>query len=285
MHLRENLQNAIADTIWTWSAGRVAAVCERLGLPLQDPDEAPPMSSKRAYANRRLDSLDYGTLMEVGRRLWAETGASHSREAAALGEVLRLIDSPPKVTEFTRRRLAEALDQLPGEVFGSRSTLEVLPAVLPDLDLTEQVVGGLVESIFQHTVRNDDWFMADYFQRFGLMTGSDARLFRFLEQMVHPLSRVEAEQAAYVREVNANIERDGFTLIEAAQMSGFPIYKIVPVGHGVGGRPKNLIFASTGPKPEIVFRVEPRPRFRETRPVVVSGACSAPASRKCWCST
>lgn len=253
MNHRANLQAAIADTIWTWTASRVEAVCERLGLARRGAVEDEPFRSKRAYAQRRLDGLDYDKLLDVGRRLWAETGSSHSTGAAALGEVLRLIDSPPRVTEFTRRRLAAALDELEGGMFGDRSALDVLPNALQDLDFSDQY-GGLRQEIVQHTIRNDDWRTEDYFQRLGLLTCSDHRLFRVLAEVVHPLSRAGDDQDAAVRAINEHIQRDGFTLVAAGQMSGYPTYAIVPAGLGVEGRPKNLIFASTGRKPEIVFR-------------------------------
>ncbi len=56
-----------------------------------------------------------------------------------------------------------------------------------------------------------------------------------------------------VAALNKVLARDGYELAQESDLSGHPIYAFRPVVRGVGGRPKNLIFASRGPKPEIAF--------------------------------
>ena len=49
------------------------------------------------------------------------------------------------------------------------------------------------------------------------------------------------------------LRRDGYELAQDGDESGHPIYRLKPLHRGVGGRPKNLIFASRGRKPELGF--------------------------------
>ena len=48
------------------------------------------------------------------------------------------------------------------------------------------------------------------------------------------------------------LARDGYELAEECELSGHPIFGFRPIVRGVEGRPKNLIFASRGPKPRLV---------------------------------
>ena len=56
-----------------------------------------------------------------------------------------------------------------------------------------------------------------------------------------------------VADLNKILARDGYELAQESELSGHPIFGFRPLVHRVGGRPKNLIFASRGPKPEIGF--------------------------------
>lgn len=67
------------------------------------------------------------------------------------------------------------------------------------------------------------------------------------------LSRSGDEQLQTVTALNEILARDGYELAEECELSGHPIFGFRPIVRGVEGRPKNLIFASRGPKPEIGF--------------------------------
>jgi AbiJ N-terminal domain 3 len=56
-----------------------------------------------------------------------------------------------------------------------------------------------------------------------------------------------------VAALNKVLARDGYELAQESELSGHPIFSFRSLVRGVGGRPKNLIFASRGPKPEIGF--------------------------------
>ena len=72
--------------------------------------------------------------------------------------------------------------------------------------------------------------------------------------MVHPTVRRDTEQAKWLSSINSCIAADGFKLEECDRVSGHPVFRVQRTDRGVRGTPKNLIFASNGPKPELGFR-------------------------------
>jgi very-short-patch-repair endonuclease len=88
---------------------------------------------------------------------------------------------------------------------------------------------------------------------YGFREWPDARLFQLLEFLAHPTVLRGDAQTALVSAINGVLAADRFHLSEDEQLSGHPVFKVRPSRGGVAGRPKNLIFASTGPKPELGF--------------------------------
>jgi AbiJ N-terminal domain 3 len=88
----------------------------------------------------------------------------------------------------------------------------------------------------------------------GALTCTQVRFFALLEKLVHPMTRRDAEQAELASAISDALKRDGFMLQQTSVESGYAIYGVVRAQAGVAGAMKNLIFASTGEKPEIVFR-------------------------------
>lgn len=87
----------------------------------------------------------------------------------------------------------------------------------------------------------------------GFRGWSDARLVRLIEALVHPTVCRGDEQASLVASLNPILAVDRFELVASEQLSGHAVFSARPVSGGVPGRPKNLIFGSTGPKPELAF--------------------------------
>lgn len=108
--------------------------------------------------------------------------------------------------------------------------------------------------IWQHTMNNDDWD-ADYLYltRLDMLNIPDQMFLRFLEQLVNPMIRSHESQQDYVQLINSHLERDGFRLDVSGEISGYPIYSAIALHGGIRQQVKNLIFASTGLKPEIVL--------------------------------
>jgi very-short-patch-repair endonuclease len=166
---------------------------------------------------------------------------------------LRLLESRnPPITEITRRELARCFD--PPSLFGERDPLDMLRKLWPiDVMETEPFGPSLAEKIHRHMVRNDDWAVDQLWDYLGAFSCSTTRLIRLLEAVVHPLARRGKEQEELCRKLNEALSRDGYRLEIADYESGFPIFRAISLRTGVSGRPKNLIFASRGPKPQIGF--------------------------------
>jgi very-short-patch-repair endonuclease len=98
-----------------------------------------------------------------------------------------------------------------------------------------------------------DWSVEHLFGEIGAFECSRARFGALLEEAVHPLSRSGEDQLQMVAALNKVLARDGYELAQESDLSGHPIFGFRPLARGVIGRPKNLIFASRGPKPEIGF--------------------------------
>jgi very-short-patch-repair endonuclease len=104
-------------------------------------------------------------------------------------------------------------------------------------------------------IRNPgDWSVEVLFDRLGAFTCSRDRFARILEATLHPLARRGHSQTRLAEQLNAVLRRDGFQLEIAGEESGYPVYRFAAINRVVPGTPKNLIFASTGPKPEIGLR-------------------------------
>lgn len=88
---------------------------------------------------------------------------------------------------------------------------------------------------------------------YGFRKWPDARLFQLVEFLVHPTVRQGDEQTSLTHLLNDLLVVDRFELAESEQLSGHPVFKVRRATGGVAGSPKNLIFASTGPKPELGF--------------------------------
>jgi hypothetical protein len=122
----------------------------------------------------------------------------------------------------------------------------------------EDFLGSRGRSLRDEIVRHMDHFPGDWsveylFSEIGAFDCSRARFGALLEEAVHPLSRSGEEQLQTVAALNKVLARDGYELAQESELSGHPIFAFRPLVRGVGGRPKNLIFASRGPKPEIGF--------------------------------
>lgn len=161
----------------------------------------------------------------------------------------------PPLTHITRRDVARIFGE---DLAGERSTVEMVERYFPLSTPIEDILGSsgrsLRDQIAQHMDRNPgDWSVEYLFGEIGAFDCSRARFGALLEEAVHPLSRSGEEQSQTVAALNKILARDGYELAQESELSGHPIFAFRPLVRGVGGRPKNLIFASQGPKPEIGF--------------------------------
>lgn len=207
--------------------------------------------SKRQRIDRALANLTQDELAGLALKFAADRGDIALDEAGR--KVLEAGDPP--LSQITRRDVARVFgDDLAGE----RSTVEMVERYFVLSTPFDEFIGSsgrsLRDQIAQHMDRNPgDWSVEYLFGEIGAFDCSRRRFAALLEDAVHPLARSGEEQLQTVAALNEVLARDGYELAQKGELSGYPIFAFRPVVRGVGGRPKNLIFASRGPKPEIGF--------------------------------
>jgi len=205
--------------------------------------------SKRQRIEQALDNLTQKDLAQLALKFAAHRGDIALDEAGR--KVLEASDPP--LTRITRRDLARVFgDDLAGE----RGTVEMVERYFQLSSPLEDFFGSggrsLRDQVAQHMDRNPgDWSVEDLFGQIGAFDCSRARFGALLEEAVHPFSRSGDEQRNKVVALNQVLARDGYELAQDGETSGHPIFRFRSLVRGVNGRPKNLIFASRGPKPEI----------------------------------
>lgn len=241
----------IANVLWiNVSAPQLPAVCRRFGM--EDGEESEAYSSKRSYVRKRITAWQQDQLVELAQQV-EDTYPSDSLQ--------RLIetfapDQFAQVSVITRQHLLADLVSL-GPLEGKLDLLDFLGRMWK-LD-SEPASGAdfrcatMKDEIFQHMIRNDDYSYSDMLDLVGIPSMSNMRFIEFLEWAVHPLVRVDDEQQRYVGSINSHLKQDGLALVATDQLSGFPLFRVTQIVDGVVGPAKNLIFASIGPKPQIVF--------------------------------
>jgi hypothetical protein len=207
--------------------------------------------SKRQRIDQALADLPQEELARLALKFAAHRGDIALDEAGR--KVLEASDPP--LTHITRRDIARVFgDDLAGE----RGTVEMVERYFPLSSPLEDFLGSggrsLRDQVAQHMDRNPgDWSVEYLFGQIGAFDCSRARFGALLEEAVHPLSRSGEERSQTVAALNNVLARDGYELAQESDLSGHPIFGFRPLVRGVSGRPKNLIFASRGPKPEIGF--------------------------------
>ena len=245
---RPELIELIAATLHSVKAYDLPAECERLGLAAGTGSEA--HSSKRVYVRSRLQGLNNHQLLQLARQV------EQDHDSFSLSEFLRLLDESndgQAVTDITRRSIFKALNDI--DLFGELSLIEQLSKLWP---LSEMRGAGfeanLEESIRRHCLNNEDWSNAELLEVVGALACSRELFFKLLEAVVSPNARRGKEQTQLVDTLNTFLKADGFQLRPSGSISGHSAFAVTGISGGVSGAPKNLIFASTGPKPEIVIQ-------------------------------
>ena len=237
-------------------AGVLVERCTHQKLPkfseevagLNIPDSPQDLSKRdRVLAARKSKSLrEHG---EIGRRLGAYIGDIDLEEA---GSFILEENSQP-ITEITRRDVAKYFED---ELAGSSNLLDLLRRFFRLTTPLDEFLGGnsLDREIEQHMIRNQgDWTVEYLLERVGALWCSRDRFAGLIEAALHPLARRGAEQADLAAHISDVLRRDGYEVAVGGDESGYPLYRLKPITRGVPGAPKNLIFASDGPQPEIGF--------------------------------
>lgn len=224
--LSRDLRHQLAATISDFKAYEVPALCTRLGLAGGTDDEA--FQSKYKYAQKRLVGVGVTDMERMARILLEEKEDYYLAEAVAkLSEV-----GTQPVTELTRRRVMGEFDNAP--LATQIEDVELLQRVWPVETMQASYVGhsNLLDEVFQHTVRNDDWSQSDLLIKMGLLTCSKVQLFKFLREVTHPVVQKPEAQQSLVTRLNNHLQHDGFRLSVVGKLSGSPVYEVKAVTLG-----------------------------------------------------
>lgn len=222
------------------------SLCFSIGLTVPPYEEG---VSKRDRARQALAGKNQRELSEIARRLGVHLGDYDLEETG----LARLEEGTPSITEITRRDVAKCFGD---DLCGEQDVVALVGKLFPIQTLATEFFSdrSLARDIEQHMVRNPgDWDVEYLFQQIGALKCSRDRFGRLLEAALHPLGRRGSAQTDLVEALNRVLRRDGYVLRNFHEESGYPIYQLQPLGRGPTGSPKNLIFASNGPKPLIGF--------------------------------
>ena len=247
----ESLREEIAEGLWAQvSSGDLPGVCLRLGLADGTREEA--HGSKRKYVRVRIAATTGPELLDLARAILQDF------DIPGLADLVSEMTTHAehRVSELTRRGVLRVLDSC-GALFGDGDLWKGLDILAPNWEAASTIhdafTATLRSDVQRHFVTNDDFSNGQVLELCGVLTCSQARFFKLLEQLVSPLTRGGADQEALARAVNVPLSADGFQLSVTGHMSRRPIYSVRRVAGGVGGAAKNLIFASINLKPDLVF--------------------------------
>jgi hypothetical protein len=256
LRLRRALLKPLCDGSWS----QIEDTHRNVGLPWRADLE--PGWGKSKYVEKALAAVADDELLSIADRVLESLPCDASLNVAHALDWVRA-DGVARLSEVTRLSLASALDghrlaawATPTEVLarfavsetGQRFTYADDDSVIRiEPDFASFFAGEPGEGKGAHSNH------LEVLDAFGFRGWPDRRLFELLEYLVHPTVRQGDEQAALVELLNSVLRQDRFELVAAGDMSGRPLFAVKPVQRGVLGKPKNLIFASTGPKPEIGF--------------------------------
>lgn len=252
----DTLREQIAQAVAAAKAYEVPDACVRLGIQqaVEEVDAQEAFSSKRLYVRRRILSWNEADLLDLATRVLREYPSEDLADTVSEATV----HAKHRVSALVRRDVLKALNPL-ASLFGELSLIDSLREVFGASVIQDDATGlldrtSLHGQIVQHCLRNDDWSHDELLTHCGALTCSQTRFFALLAKLLHPMTRRDAEQAELATAIDAILRRDGFTVRQTSVESGYAIYGVVRTRSGVAGAMKNLIFASIGEKPELVFR-------------------------------
>ena len=135
-----------------------------------------------------------------------------------------------EITEVSRRSIIDYLSIHEVSWSGRFNDAEFLARLynLAEMPSRDHRYPNAYGDIFQHRVNNYDWDgdWVFYDSRFNLLHAPDEEFLRFLCETVHPVVRTPQMGSAHeiVTAYNENLERDGWEIVEAKQISGRPMF-------------------------------------------------------------
>ena len=217
--MRTQLRHLVAAALYPTKAYNLPAVCERYGLDSGGSDEA--FSSKNLYVMSRLEKLSDEKVLGIARNVVKDFPDDKLQAAVEL-----LDKDGHLVSDITRHHIAEGLDEF--SLAGKRDLLELLRKhwTIDSISSVYEPFGTLADDIDRHVLRNDDWRNSEILERVGFLNCSQAKLFEFLEDVLHPVRRDAEDQDRVVTKLNPILRRDGYFLAPSSRISGYPVFRI-----------------------------------------------------------
>jgi hypothetical protein len=142
---------------------------------------------------------------------------------------------PNEISEVTRRAIFDSFIASGTDWAGRLAESEFLARLydLTSLPSTDHRVRTAAADIHQHRVNwrdwEDDWVFYD--SRFNLLHAPDEKFLRFLCETVHPVVRPDTDAARQlVTAYNGELAADGWSLVEAKEISGKPVFAAQKLG-------------------------------------------------------
>lgn len=157
-----------------------------------------------------------------------------------------------EISAVTRDRVA---DRLGAGIHGQGIRPDVIEELF-DLSSPADFFDGptKIEELRQHaTGAAPLWNAKEVFEFIGAITCPSRRFAQLIETVLDPRFRDADDQAALAADLTRILQLDGYEVAQTGEVSGRATFSVRPVRRGVDGRPKNLIFASNGPKPRLGF--------------------------------
>ncbi len=217
--MKTQLRHLVAGALYPTKAYNLPAVCERYGLASGTSEAA--FSSKNQYVMSRLEKLSDEKVLGIARSVVKDFPDDKLQAAVEL-----LDKDGHLVSDITRHHIAEALDEF--SLAGKRDLLDLLRKHWP-VDSTHSTYDAfemLADDIERHVLHNDDWPNSYLLERVGFLTGSQAKIFEFLEDVVHPVRQDAEDQGRIVAKLNPILRRDGYFLAPSNRVSGYPVYRV-----------------------------------------------------------
>lgn len=210
-------------------------------VPLVDGD------SKMTVARNTLASLPQQKALQLVLEL-----AEQTKDIPLQDAVFRLQDEgQPEITAITRDRVA---DLLATRMHGEGVRPEIICALF-DLNSAVEFFGpSKADELRIHaTGPEPTWNARDVFEFVGAMVCPTRRFARLVESTLDPRIRDAEAQGTLAKALSEILLIDRYEVARTGEISGRATYTVRQVRRGVEGRPKNLIFASIGPKPRLGF--------------------------------
>jgi very-short-patch-repair endonuclease len=264
--LRDRMARVIAN-LEVWNT--LHEVQDALGLPMEDPDGLGKHNYLRNVTAAATDEVVVSAARHMLNAYPGTRGKPSESDLQSIQDDLWWIESQgvQRISNVTRYRIAESVD---GVRFWGRFNLrEFFAPVLPGIANQIPFRAGDDGYLYQGS---ESLLLGTFFQEFqtiptqiprissiecfrsiGLANWPDQRFCLLAERIVNPEVQPADIQRQLVARLAEALQHDGFELRQEGQQGGLPVYRVRRKTSGVLGSPKYIIFASSGPKPDIVI--------------------------------